>query len=468
VLGQSLRTFKRRPQLFIGPFVALTLGVAFMTVFADTSLSAARASGGFEVPFDSPTGGSGLHLAAISMIGITEIAAFVTAFTVASTTAFAVGLRRADIALLRLVGATPRQVRRMIVREIAVMTLLAVIAGGALAVPGDAGVAKILVHEGIAPANFHIEYSLLGSGFVLFNAPLRIVLLLGLSILSSLPSAVRASSVRPSEAMRSAVNETTLMTRPRWAIGGMSLILLSVYLPKVPDMVTHGGISLPPPVIVLGLLLLAFAALLPVFVRQFARLVSWPAVRVTAAAGVVAHAGFRTSLHRTTSAVCSVMLGLGLVIGLPIGFSTPRDTAANEHLRTLYLIFYALIAIVYAGIVIVSTLAMSISMQKDEINLLRKMGALPRQIIAVHLIEAAVIVVSGAVLALLASFGAFLTAHWVFSTAHATGTFAIPWRSSSEIAVGDVLLTLVASYMPVALILRKSYRVLGPSSEQAR
>ena len=51
------------------------------------------------------------------------ISVFASLFVVASTVALSVEQRRADMALLRSAGATPRQVRRLVLREIALVTL---------------------------------------------------------------------------------------------------------------------------------------------------------------------------------------------------------------------------------------------------------------------------------------------------------------------------------------------------------
>jgi putative ABC transport system permease protein len=74
-----------------------------------------------------------------SLFGIMSgVAMFMAIFVVGSTFGFVVATRRRQLGLLRLVGATPRQVRRMVLGESAIVAVLAAAAGcllGTLATP---------------------------------------------------------------------------------------------------------------------------------------------------------------------------------------------------------------------------------------------------------------------------------------------------------------------------------------------
>src|SRR5260370_5537819 len=67
------------------------------------------------------------------------VSAFVAVFVVASTFGFAVTQRRRELALLRLAGATPAQVRRMLLAEALITGLAAGAAGAAAAPPAPGG-----------------------------------------------------------------------------------------------------------------------------------------------------------------------------------------------------------------------------------------------------------------------------------------------------------------------------------------
>ncbi|MFC7648076.1 ABC transporter permease [Streptosporangium lutulentum] len=72
-------------------------------------------------------------------------------FVVASTFAFAVIQRRREIALLRAVGATPRQVRKMVRSEALLVGVLASAVGTALGLLGARLLADMLIEMGISP-----------------------------------------------------------------------------------------------------------------------------------------------------------------------------------------------------------------------------------------------------------------------------------------------------------------------------
>jgi putative ABC transport system permease protein len=90
------------------------------------------------------------------LIAVVTLGAFVAVFVVASTCALGAAQRRREIGLLRAVGATPGQVRRMMYAETLVIAVLASLAGlplGALTAPLLAGP---FVAAGLEPAGFTV------------------------------------------------------------------------------------------------------------------------------------------------------------------------------------------------------------------------------------------------------------------------------------------------------------------------
>jgi putative ABC transport system permease protein len=115
-------------------------------------------------------------------------------FVVAGTIAFAVDRRRREIALLRAVGATPGQVRRMLLRETALIGLLAGAAGSLAATALFAPFTDALVSVGLAPEGFAIAPHWI---------PYAIAVSVGVAValLATLIAARRALAVRPGEAL---------------------------------------------------------------------------------------------------------------------------------------------------------------------------------------------------------------------------------------------------------------------------
>lgn len=84
------------------------------------------------------------------------VAGFVSVFVVASTFAFTVAQRRREFGLLRTAGATPGQIRRLVVSEALLIGVLASAAGCVLGSYGAPKLAEWTVDEGLAPRWFTI------------------------------------------------------------------------------------------------------------------------------------------------------------------------------------------------------------------------------------------------------------------------------------------------------------------------
>ncbi|MGW5697726.1 FtsX-like permease family protein, partial [Streptomyces asiaticus] len=84
------------------------------------------------------------------------VAAFVSVFVVASTFAFAVAQRRREFGLLRVAGATPGQLRRMVLAEALVVGVLASATGCLLGAYGAPRLARRVADGGLAPRWFTI------------------------------------------------------------------------------------------------------------------------------------------------------------------------------------------------------------------------------------------------------------------------------------------------------------------------
>src|SRR6478609_9421331 len=102
-----------------------------------------------------------LQQARTTLIAVTAsfggLALFIAVFVVASTMGLSIQQREREIALLRAVAATPRQVRRMIAWEAVLIGLVGAVAG---IVPGAIlghALGRGLVDHGIAPPNFDVS-----------------------------------------------------------------------------------------------------------------------------------------------------------------------------------------------------------------------------------------------------------------------------------------------------------------------
>ena len=123
------------------------------------------------------------------------IAGFVALFVVAGTFALAIAQRRKETAVLRALGATPRQVRRLIATEALFVSLVASALGLLAGRPLANALVDLLAGHGDVPAGFTPGHSWI---------PLVAALGMGVGIaqLAVVAAARRAGKVRPAEALR--------------------------------------------------------------------------------------------------------------------------------------------------------------------------------------------------------------------------------------------------------------------------
>ncbi|MEU6392903.1 ABC transporter permease [Streptomyces sp. NPDC046939] len=261
-----------------------------------------------------------------TVVGIAGgFAVFVSAFVVSSTFAYATGRRRREFALLRSVGATGRQVRRMVRAE---AWLLALVASGIGALLGPLAAPALLdrlIALGLAPA-WTVPSDSVVPALVAF--PTGVVV----ALVAAATPALRAGRTGPAEALREAAVESRAMTPVRWVLGlgclTTALVSMAVNALTEPDSATHNKTGMP-----LVMLLVAAAALLaPAVAAPVARLVAVPLSRLPGAAGEVAASAALASARQTAMTAAPVLVTVGLTAALLGGAAT--GDAAKEEMRT--------------------------------------------------------------------------------------------------------------------------------------
>ena len=243
-----------------------------------------------------------LQLARFCGVAVLAIAFFV----VAGTIALSIALRWRNLALLRAVGATPGQVRRMIWLELAV---LGAVAGLAAYLPGvwlaNWGLRGLAAHQ-LLPPSPHA-----------WTSPVVVLIAAGAGIvfaeIAGLVSVRRVSRIRPAAALSEASADPRLIHPLRLLLGLCALGggAATCYLMMA---VTFSTNLIDLFAILTGLLfLIAITLLGTVLVRLAELLVRFPLLLVSGAACRLALADIRRRPRRMAAAVSAVALGASFV-----------------------------------------------------------------------------------------------------------------------------------------------------------
>jgi putative ABC transport system permease protein len=265
-----------------------------------------------------PDPDAGLFAVAASLLGTTSgLAGFVSVFVVASTFAYAVAARRREFGLLRTAGATPRQIRRLVLGEALAVGVLASAAGGVLGTVIAPPFARWLARSGIAPPDFTAH-------IIVWPVAVAFAIGLVIALLGAWLAARRAGRVRPAEALREAAVDRRAMTVSRWVIGvaalGGSVALAGVFA------TAHSADAASLILLVAMLLVLGCAMLAPVLIPPLVWLLTVPLAATPGATGMLARGSAVTAVRRTAATVAPILLTVGFAGSMLAGLDTFSGT----------------------------------------------------------------------------------------------------------------------------------------------
>ena len=256
---------------------------------------------------------------------LASVAIFVGLFVVANTFGTLVRQRTRRLALLAAVGATPRQIARLIRLEALALGGIASVAGVALGFPVAELITRLFARDGfdVSAAGARIDAVALGlpamAGILVTQA-------------AAWRAAHRAAGVPPVQALRSTVTETTERRWPR-LLGAAAIfagagfwwaVAMIVRADRVPGPDRTLGVAL---MTVFGALLAVtgVAVLTPFLVRPLGGLVGRLARAAGGETGRLAHATVTRSPRRVSSAASSLMLGVALVASVALVTLSVQD-----------------------------------------------------------------------------------------------------------------------------------------------
>ncbi len=254
------------------------------------------------------------------------VALLVGCFVIFNSFSIVVAQRSREMALLRAIGATGRQVTRSVLGESALVGLVASVIGL------GAGIGLAVALKALLAA-FGID--LPAAGVVVTAGTIITALVVGtvVTVVSAVFPARRAAKVPPVAMMRDVAVEQPTRLKRRGAIGagflavGVAALLFGLFS-EVDDQVAYVG---------LGALLIFFgvAVLGPVLVRPASRILGAPMARLSGISGQLARENALRSPRRTASTAAALMIGVALVGFITIFAASTKDSIAVALRRAM-------------------------------------------------------------------------------------------------------------------------------------
>lgn len=322
LLDLSRHTVRRNWAPYVGSFVALFLGVTLIALTVEMITAVADATSRLE-PGDADTRMQLDDLAA--MFGVMSgFSGFIAIFVVASTFSFVVSSRRRELGLLRLIGATPRQVRRMILGESLIVATVASLAGCVFAHLATPPTLWLAHERGLTP--MHLDAPTFWPTLAIAFPIGAVVALLGARM-----AARRASRIPPVDAMRESAVERRRMGFWRFTVG---LVCLAGSLAMLITMGTvTGELSLVLGIFAPEMLVISGVCFGPWLFPALARLVAWPLMRNDDVAIRMARDNVAASAKRTASLAAPTLAisAIGGSLLLTLALAADYDNAVNRQ-----------------------------------------------------------------------------------------------------------------------------------------
>lgn len=383
----ALSSLRLRTGAFAASFISVFLGAAILMSFASL-IDSAQGTGVSSADKSTLTtmalviGGWGL---------------FIVAFGVAATSNLTVRQRSTEIALLKSAGAIPAQIRRMIISETAVVSVVAAV----IAIPvafftGRAALAALgATHEVAHGIGYH---------FGIFALSVGLGDTVVAAAIAAYVAARRGASLNTREALVSAATGEQRMSRKRivfaciFLLAGIDCAIMTATVFKNNGFVTMSVAGEACIHTSIGLALFA-----PVLMRVAARVLGVPLRVLTGASGYVARIDIRQRTEQSAGVLMPVILFTGLAVGsLYIqsildstnGAAHIVGSADNKSVETLNFIVVAMIA-VFAAVVLINIAVATTIYRKREFGQWRLAGSTPVQVMRIVGFETVITVITG-------------------------------------------------------------------------
>jgi putative ABC transport system permease protein len=270
-----------------------------------------------------------LSLFSTALLVFAFISLFVGGFTIFNTFSILVGQRTRELALLRIVGASRRQVFRSVLIEATLLGVVASLIGLGLGVLSAIGLEALLKGFGIT----------LPSGPLVFESRTVVVAIIvgvGVTVVSAISPARRAVRIPPVAALVDHQGDQTESSRRRIVIGSIIAVLgigaLAVGLEKPAiQLVGLGAVA-----IFIGIGMLA-----PVVARPMSSALGRPLAGLLGISGKLGRENSMRSPRRTAQTSSALMVGLALVSTIAVfgaSLSKSATSSVDQAINADYII----------------------------------------------------------------------------------------------------------------------------------
>jgi putative ABC transport system permease protein len=259
-----------------------------------------------------------LSLFSTALLVFAFISLFVGGFTIFNTFSITVGQRTRELALLRIVGASRRQVFRSVLAEAALTGLVASVIGLGLGVLAALGLEALLRGFGIT----------LPTGPLVFEPRTVLVGLavgVGVTVIAAIRPARNAVRIPPIAALSDRQAESGVSLRRRFtggaavALGGVVLLAIGLAKPAI-ALVGVGAVGI----------FIGVAMLSPAIARPASSVIGRPLARLLGEPGKLGRENSMRSPRRTAQTASALMVGLALVAAISVFGASLSKSATSS------------------------------------------------------------------------------------------------------------------------------------------
>ncbi|HEU5160243.1 MAG TPA: FtsX-like permease family protein [Streptosporangiaceae bacterium] len=258
-----------------------------------------------------------------ALLAFAFVALFVGSFIIVNTFSIILAQRTRELALLRCLGATRRQLLRMVLAEASIIGGLASVVGLGVGVLIAVGLQRLFQAVGASLPATSLQVQ-----------PRTIVAALAVGVLvtvgASLVPALRATRVAPVAGLQEGVLPVPARAGRRRVVSGAAITFAGVAL-LLTGLFTDAGNRLAQVAAGAAGILLGIGILSPLIARPLSWLLGWPFARWAGEPGRLARGNAMRSPRRTASTAAALMIGLALVSFVAI-FATSIKASITKTL----------------------------------------------------------------------------------------------------------------------------------------